>query len=417
MILQAPFPWFGGKRRVASVVWDFFGNVPNYVEPFFGSGAVLLNRPHVARCETVNDLDCYLANFWRAVAADPEQIAYWADWPVNEADLRARHRWLVEQCGLGFQDSMRSDPHFYDAKIAGWWVWGISQWIGSGWCARPEWVGRSLPGRANRGVHSERSLAGRQVTSRMGQWKTRPHLTSAGNGVHGKMGSRGLRGPMGRTFGRLPDMGGNSGAFGNGVHASARFTRTAGKNLWLKRPNLGRGTGRGIHRTQVVEKRPLIKANLLDYMQALQDRLRRVRVCCGDWKRILGPSPTTCIGLTAVFLDPPYSRGPGRDAVYNVDDFSVAAEVREWAIAHGEDPKLRIALCGYEGEHAMPRGWREVPWKTNGGYGNQANGRGRANAARERIWFSPHCVGCEGKRPGARPPEGGAPTMEGRGGL
>ncbi len=42
--LKAPFPWFGGKSKVASLVWERFGDVQNYVEPFFGSGAVLLNR-------------------------------------------------------------------------------------------------------------------------------------------------------------------------------------------------------------------------------------------------------------------------------------------------------------------------------------------------------------------------------------
>ena len=36
--LQAPFPWFGGKSQDAHIVWERFGNVPNYVEPFFGSG-------------------------------------------------------------------------------------------------------------------------------------------------------------------------------------------------------------------------------------------------------------------------------------------------------------------------------------------------------------------------------------------
>ena len=46
MPLKAPFPWFGGKRRVAHIVWDRFGCVPNYVEPFAGSLAVLLGRPH-----------------------------------------------------------------------------------------------------------------------------------------------------------------------------------------------------------------------------------------------------------------------------------------------------------------------------------------------------------------------------------
>lgn len=37
MSVAAPFPWFGGKRRIAHVVWQRFGDVPNYVEPFAGS--------------------------------------------------------------------------------------------------------------------------------------------------------------------------------------------------------------------------------------------------------------------------------------------------------------------------------------------------------------------------------------------
>ena len=40
--IAVPFPWFGGKRKVAAEVWSRFGTVANYVEPFFGSGAVLL---------------------------------------------------------------------------------------------------------------------------------------------------------------------------------------------------------------------------------------------------------------------------------------------------------------------------------------------------------------------------------------
>ena len=44
--MKAPFPWFGGKARIAPMVWERFGNVANYIEPFFGSGAVLLaHRP------------------------------------------------------------------------------------------------------------------------------------------------------------------------------------------------------------------------------------------------------------------------------------------------------------------------------------------------------------------------------------
>lgn len=97
MTLRAPFPWFGGKSRAASIIWERFGDPANYIEPFAGSLAVLLARPTRPRIETVNDLDCNVANFWRAVKADPEAVAKFADWPVNEADLHARHRWLVAQ--------------------------------------------------------------------------------------------------------------------------------------------------------------------------------------------------------------------------------------------------------------------------------------------------------------------------------
>ena len=34
-------------------------------------------------------------------------------------------------------------------------------------------------------------------------------------------------------------------------------------------------------------------------------------------------------------------------------------------------------------------GWSVYSWKANGGYGNQGESRGRDNANRERIWFSP----------------------------
>lgn len=288
--LRAPFPWFGGKSRVAHLVWDRFGNVPNYIEPFAGSLAVLLARPHVARIETVNDLDCLIANFWRALQSDPEGVALHANNPVNEADQHARHLWLVSQDE--FRERMKVDPEFYDSKIAGWWVWGQCIWIGSGWCS-----------------------------------VQLPHLGDAGTGVH------------------------------------------------RKRPHLGDAY-----------------SHLLGYMRGLAERMRAVRVCCGDWSRICGPSPTVKLGITGVFLDPPYADEDDRqEGLYSTDSLTVAHEVRAWAIEHGNDPSLRIALCGYECA-AMPSDWEEVAWKARGGYGSQGNGRGRENAGRERIWFSPACL-------------------------
>lgn len=343
--MKAPFPWFGGKSRVAHLVWDRFGDVPNYVEPFAGSLAVLLGRPTDPRIETVNDLDCLLSNFWRAVQADPEAVAKWADWPINEADLHARHIWIVNQ--LEFREHMKTDPEFFDAKIAGWWVWGICQWIGSGWCSKPEWRGRGNASMSPRGIEAM-------------CWRKRPNLRRGANGVHRKMpliGEREAgRGVLNAEPSRqIPNLSGDAGASGRGIHASGSETPIG------------------------------------DWMRLLQNRLRRVRVCCGDWKRILGPSPTTKIGMTGVFLDPPYSAD--RVAVYNEESFDVARDAHAWALANGDNPDLRIAVCGYEGEASFPESWETLAWKAPGGYGNQGkNTAGRDNAKLERIWFSPHCL-------------------------
>ena len=183
--LKAPFPWFGGKSRVAHLVWDRFGDVPNYVEPFFGSGAVLLARNTHAGIETINDMDCFVANFWRALKNDPDGVAEHADNPVNEADQHARHLWLVNNAE--FQERMKTDPDYFDVKVAGWWVWGQCIWIGSGWCAESArkangemWQSRPHLGDAGTGVHRERPHlgdAGKGVNRQL------PHLGDAGKGV------------------------------------------------------------------------------------------------------------------------------------------------------------------------------------------------------------------------------------------
>lgn len=310
-MLKAPFPWFGGKSRVAAAVWERFGNPLNYVEPFFGSGAVLLSRPSPPHTETVNDKDGMLSNFWRALQAAPEDLARHADWPVNECDLHARHQWLVNR-KAAFQERLEADPAFFDVQAAGWWVWGISLWIGSGWCD---------------------GTKARQL----------PHLGDAGMGVHRK----------------LPHLG------------------NAGMGVHRQLPHLG-DAGRA--------------EALLEYFGALSARLRGVRVCCGDWSRVMGPSPTVKHGLTAVFLDPPYAAEADRqEDLYAEDDLQVAKAARKWALEHGDDPLLRIALCGYEGEYEMPATWECWSWKARGGYGSQS-ASGNGNSKRERIWFSPHCL-------------------------
>lgn len=152
--LKSPFPYTGGKSKVAAEVWKRFGAVEHYIEPFAGSLAVLLARPHTPQRETANDLDCFIPNFFRSVQADPKAVAKWTWYPCNETDLHARHLWLVQQ-RASFTEKMKDDPHYYDPKIAGWWVWGISNWFGSAWCD-------AHPG------------------------QKRPHLTSSKQGIFGQ---------------------------------------------------------------------------------------------------------------------------------------------------------------------------------------------------------------------------------------
>jgi DNA adenine methylase len=130
---------------------------------------------------------------------------------------------------------------------------------------------------------------------------------------------------------------------------------------------------------------------MLDYLRQLAERLRGVRICCGDWTRVTGPTPTVKQGLTAVFLDPPYGVVDRADCYDEDDDRDVSKAVREWAIEQGADSRCRIALCGYDGEHVMPDSWECFAWKSRGGYGSQSE-NGNDNPHRERIWFSPNCL-------------------------
>jgi len=78
--------------------------------------------------------------------------------------------------------------------------------------------------------------------------------------------------------------------------------------------------------------------------------------------------------------------------LYSKDSGTVSAEVRAWAVAHGDDPRMRIALCGYQGEHdSFPDGWTAYQWKAKGGYDGQGDGN-NLNRFRETIWFSPACL-------------------------
>jgi hypothetical protein len=265
------FPYFGGKRRAASQVWDALGTVDRYIEPFFGSGAVLLGAPVRPKSELVNDLSHHVANLWRALQHDPAEVWRVASAPCSEVELKARAAWLRQWAPPDFADLSACDCY-----AAGVWLWVA--------CVAMKAENADL----HRGTH--------------------------GGGIKG-----------------------------------LEFTRA--------------------------------------WYDAVCERIARVQVLCGDWSRTLTKATLYEISCNSigVFLDPPYGEGNG--VAYEDRTGTVAADVWQWALANGDNPRLRIVVAGYEDGRALPYGWTAIERTEHGGYARSDNG----NRHRERLWCSPHC--------------------------
>ena len=251
-VLKAPFTYFGGKSRVADVVWRALGNPNHYIEPFFGSGAVLLARPNVGYLETVNDADGMLANTWRALQADPDAVAKVCDWPVNHADLIARKKTLAAE-GLPLLERLCKDDKFYDVKLAGFWIWGTSCSIGKAMVCDGDII-PEVSG-SGKGVH-RKAIKGKI-----------PEIGCSGTGVHRKA-----------IKGKIPEIA----CSGRGVVA---------KGTQGGRPQVHKNTG--IHK-QGIEKdnyegtldvRDPYNTNLYVWFRRLSERFwRRWRSNIGKWQ-------------------------------------------------------------------------------------------------------------------------------------
>ncbi|MEM1355955.1 MAG: DNA adenine methylase [Planctomycetota bacterium] len=439
--LKAPFPYFGGKSKIAREVWSRLGDVRNYVEPFIGSAAVLLNRPHAPGVETINDEDCYVANFWRATASEAGclEVAKYADYPVSEIDLHARHRHLVLGPDVaGFLQQMRTDPDYFNPKFAGWWAWGLCCWIGGGWCTSH---GERADGSRKETLPSLSSSKGCNLQVR------RPAISQGGWGLnaaatlHNKRpslsdgrGGDGTKGVTSKLPHQIPNLSGDAGATGRGVCKTLPEGRPVITDAFSR--------GRGVNANDDASTCAARREWLTQWFMDLRDRLRAVRSCCGDWQRVCDSDSTlTRIGGdfkdgkqsgTGVFLDPPYSKNAERmkaivaellgeaprggglfgetdlvsgssnraDALYGNDNKQdvdrLVARVHVWCREKGQDPRIRVALCGYEGEHNALEdlGWTKWSWEAQGGYGNRKKARGQQNTnkKRERVWFSPACL-------------------------
>lgn len=151
--------------------------------------------------------------------------------------------------------------------------------------------------------------------------------------------------------------------------------------VWVESVKINpNGTSVVLRRTTGVRRR---NQDLTVYFTALAKRLKDVTIHFGDWTKLANAAAKeSSHSETGIFLDPPYKYATGRQKkLYTTDSADVATYVHRWALARAQThPKLKIALCGFAGEHKMPPTWEEVAWSSKLGKG------------RERIWFSPNCI-------------------------
>lgn len=72
--MNAVMKYPGAKWALAEWIIAHFPPHHSYLEPFFGSGAVLFRKPR-SHIETVNDLDGQVVNLFRWIRDDPQRLA------------------------------------------------------------------------------------------------------------------------------------------------------------------------------------------------------------------------------------------------------------------------------------------------------------------------------------------------------
>ena len=389
--LSSPFPYYGGKSRWIDLVFARIGKVGVWSEPCCGTAVMTLNNPEPAPREVICDLNAFICNFYRSLVGDYEQSAYWADWPTNHHDLTARHRWLLAQ-GPELRERMVADPHDYDPKIAGYWCWGQSSWIGHGWCDGTNW--EQVPNMPGAGGHK-------------GVQMQRVNL------------------PVEDKRPKVPD--------GGGSGVSAQRDRVPGEGM----PCVQVGGGRGVQqqRVSVPDKIPLFSnsasglpsgsgvqiqrrgfqgdnrvrlpegdgvldgSRLRPWFRAIAERLARCIILNRGWEwaltdSVLQQTPSSPKPQVGVFLDPPYRTqrkdgGKRSTGLYQGDNAAasdaVAAATYAWALEHGD--KYRVVYCMHEGDFPIPPGWTA---ETMGFSGHRDPAK--KEKAVDQVMFSPACV-------------------------
>ena len=195
---------------------------------------------------------------------------------------------------------MVADPDDFDAKIAGWWVWGQSSWIGHGWCD-PSPV-RQSAGCDKRPDMSAHRAGGKGVSMQRDVEDKRPKVPDGGGS--------GVSAQRDRVPGdKRPDIDHKGGGQGVQIQRVA----VSGPTTWDRAPRVHQSfTGQGVQiQRPVAGGDPLTGERLRPWFRAIAERLARVIILNRSWESaltdsVLQQTPSSPKPSVGVFLDPPY---------------------------------------------------------------------------------------------------------------
>ena len=385
-----------------------------------GTAVMTLNNPEPAPREVICDLNAFICNFYRSLRADPDAVAYHADWPTNHHDLTARHRWLLAQ-GPELRERMVADPHDFDPKIAGYWCWGQSSWIGHGWCDPEKPRGDARP-KSNSGQGGATGQGVQIQRKRLPVEDKRPKVPDGGGSGVSAQRDRvpGDQMPFVQHTGKgqgvqqqrdkVPRMNSN-GMHSHGVgvqqqraavprEGMPRVDAHLGSRGVAIQRNGGAGNGTPAMPELVDPANGILDGSRLrPWFRAIAERLARVIILNRGWEwaltdSVLQQTPSSPKPQVGVFLDPPYRTrrkdgGKRSTGLYQGDNAvasdAVAAATYAWAVEHGD--KYRVAYCMHEGDFPIPSGWTA---ETMGFSGHRD--AAKKEKAVDQVIFSPACV-------------------------
>jgi site-specific DNA-adenine methylase len=368
------YTYFGSKKKIVDLVWEYLSDVTCFLEPFAGTAVVAINRPAHVKNVYLNDYDCHIVNVLRACMYKPEELIDYICHPRLELDLHMISDYLSRpSVKTGLREKLMTRLDYCDARMAGWWVWGINHWIGGSWCNCILQTPDALT------AHYENPFFDGDEYAPSDQSTKRNKIVDRNKNTHALLEEEDLDDSKQVSSGRK-----KLEARNRNTHALLEeedFDDSKQVSSW--RMKLAYGN----QNTHALCDGPR-REHVAKMVNAIYNNLSETKIMYGDFERVLTDSyinNTPC----GVFLDPPYVPVKGRDMAYGASDTSNHNEIferaKKWFLDNRKRKELRIILCGHSMDFEdMPKDVKKIQWKRGSGYC-----KNKVDNAEEMLCLSP----------------------------